>query len=142
MNWSELDWGALDRLRQNFLGGAAATGPYWQTSEDLANYDFTYGERIGWKWDQVLRELRLRGWRPKSRDVLDWGCGSGVAARRVISFFGAESFDSLTVWDHSPLAGDFADESTPLSPLKSPEPRFNRPALFFETPTASFPRLA
>ena len=27
--------------------------------------DFTYGERIGWKWDQVLRELRLRYWSPR-----------------------------------------------------------------------------
>ena len=59
----------------------------------------------------MLRELRLRGWRPTSRRILDWGCGSGIAARRTISFFGAENFDSLTVWDHSPLACDFAAET-------------------------------
>ncbi|MSU48734.1 MAG: hypothetical protein EXS37_06555 [Opitutus sp.] len=113
MNWSELDWSALDRLRQNFLGGSNAAGPYWQTPEDLANYDFTYGERIGWKWDHVLRELRMRGWTPgpAARAVFDWGCGSGIAARRVISFFGAENFDALTVWDHSPLACDFAADA-------------------------------
>src|SRR5207253_297398 len=75
---------------------------------DLATYDFTFGERIGWKWDHVLRELRLRGWRPRSRRLFDWGCGSGIAARRVISFFDAGHFDELTVWDHSPLAADFA----------------------------------
>jgi hypothetical protein len=39
--------------------------------------------------------------------VFDWGCGGGVAARRVISFC-ADHFDELTVWDHSPLAADFA----------------------------------
>lgn len=111
MTWDEIDWMALDRLRDGFLSGAAANGPYWRTPEDLANYDFTYGERIGWKWDQVLRELKLRGWRPHQRTVLDWGCGSGVAGRRVISFFGAESFDALTVWDHSPIACDFATEA-------------------------------
>ena len=111
MNWSDLDWPALDRLRQKFLHGGAAAGPYWESSSDLASYDFTYGERIGWKWDHVLRELQLRGWRPGSRRILDWGCGSGIAARRVISFFGAENFDSLTVWDHSPLACDFAAET-------------------------------
>ncbi len=119
MTWSELDWPALDRLRQKFLSGAAHTGPYWDSPAAVASYDFTYGERIGWKWDQVLRELRLRGWtpvqphgaRPASREVFDWGCGSGIAARRVISFFGAEHFDTLTVWDHSPLACDFAEES-------------------------------
>ena len=111
MTWTELDWPALDRLRQKFLGGAAAAGPYWETPADLASYDLTYGERIGWKCDQVLRELRLRGWTPGSRAVFDWGCGSGVAARRVISFFGAAHFDSLTVWAHSPLACDFAEQS-------------------------------
>ena len=110
MTWADLDWPALDRLRENFLRGTAVTGPYWETNADLASYDFTYGERIGWKWDQVLRELRLRQWSPAptSRTILDWGCGSGVAARHVISWFGAENFDALTVWDHSPLACDYA----------------------------------
>ncbi len=110
MTWSELDWSALDRLRQKFLSGAAAAGPYWETPADLASYDFTYAERIGWKWDHVLRELRLRGWRPAARAVFDWGCGSGIPARRVISGFGPDAFDSLTVWDHSPLACDFAED--------------------------------
>ena len=111
MNWSELDCSALDRLREKFLTGGAAAGPYWETPADLASYDFTYAERIGWKWDHVLRELRLRNWRPRSRTVFDWGCGSGIAARRVISFFGATHFDSLIVWDHSPLAADFAADA-------------------------------
>ncbi len=108
MTWDEIDWSVLERLRGRFLSETATAEPYWTTEDDLANYDFTYGERIGWKWDQVLRELKLRGWGPAGRRVLDWGCGSGVAGRRVVSFFGAERFDSLTVWDHSPLACDYA----------------------------------
>lgn len=115
MTWSELDWNALDRLRQRFLHGSPAEGSYWQSSADLASYDLTYGERIGWKWDHVLRELRLRGWHPRTGDerpaVLDWGCGSGVASRRVIRSFGAGNFASLTLWDHSPLATDFAADA-------------------------------
>lgn len=111
MTWEELDWPALDRLRAGFLEGATASGPYWKTTSDLASYDFTYGERIGWKWDHVLRELQLRGWSPASRTVFDWGCGSGIAARRVINFFGAANFDVLSVWDHSPVACDFAAEA-------------------------------
>lgn len=111
MTWEELDWAALDRLRAGFLEGATAAGAYWKSASDLASYDFTYGERIGWKWDQVLRELKLRGWTPSSRSVFDWGCGSGIAARRVISFFGADRFDILSVWDHSPVACDFAAEA-------------------------------
>lgn len=116
MTWSDLDWNALDRLRERFLRGTADSGAYWETADDLAAYDLTFGERIGWKWDHVLRELRLRGWQPGGRrrlkTVLDWGCGSGVASRRVVEFFGPESFESLTVWDHSPLAADFATEAT------------------------------
>lgn len=108
MTWEEIDWPALDRLREGFLSGGAAGGPYWRSHEDLANYDFTYGQRIGWKWDHVLRELKIRGWRPHGRTILDWGCGSGVASRRVISFFGADAFDTLTLWDHSPVACDYA----------------------------------
>lgn len=115
MTWDELDWSALDRLRDGFLRGGAATGPYWKSIADLASYDFTYGERIGWKWDHVLRELRLRQWRPAARNVVDWGCGSGIAACRVIEFFGAENFDTLTVWDHAPAACDFADAAATLA---------------------------
>ncbi len=111
MTWSDLDWPALDRLRERFLNRAAPAGPYWQSPEELASYDFTYGERIGWKWDHVLRELPLRGWKPAATDVFDWGCGSGVAGRRVISFLGADTVRTLTVWDHSPLACDFAAEA-------------------------------
>ncbi|MEO7413159.1 MAG: small ribosomal subunit Rsm22 family protein [Opitutaceae bacterium] len=108
MTWADLDWAALDRLRARFLDGTANAEPYWSSPNDLASYDFTYGERIGWKWDQVLRELKLRGWRPASRDIFDWGCGSGTASRRALSFFGAGNFDRLSVWDHSPLAADYA----------------------------------
>lgn len=115
MTWEELDWAALDRLRAGFLQAGAQTSPYWQSASDLASYDFTYGERIGWKWDQVLRELRLRGWQPKTRTVFDWGCGSGIAGRRVIAFFGAENFDELTLWDHSPLAVEFSEEEAKRS---------------------------
>jgi hypothetical protein len=108
MTWAELDWAALDRLRNRFLSGTANAESYWTSPGDLASYDFTYGERIGWKWDQVLRELRLRGWRPSQRQIFDWGCGSGTAGRRVLSALGAANFDRLTLWDHSPVATDFA----------------------------------
>ena len=110
MTWEELDWSALERLRTRFLAGPGSA-PYWQSHSDLASYDLTFGERIGWKWDQVLRELQLRGWSPQGRAVFDWGCGSGVAGRRLLRSFGAEAFPSLTVWDHSSLATDFAAAS-------------------------------
>ena len=110
MSWADLDWPALERLRARFLAGPGSE-PYWRSRSDLASYDLTFGERIGWKWDHVLRELRLRGWTPRGRPVLDWGCGSGVAGRRLLRAFGGEAFASLTVWDHSPLAIEFAVDS-------------------------------
>ncbi len=109
MDWDSLDWDALDRLRAGFLAGRPADEPYWRNESDLAAYDLTYAERIGWKWDAVLRELAARGWRPRCRSVLDWGCGSGVAGRRVITALGgAATFDRLRLWDHSPAARAFA----------------------------------
>lgn len=107
MTWDELDWSILDRLREGFLQGRPADGPYWRYGDDLAHYDFTYAERIGWKWDAVLHELRRRGWRPPSGPVLDWGCGSGVAGRRVVAAW-RDTLTALAVWDHSPLARDYA----------------------------------
>ena len=110
MNWESLDWEVLDRLRETFLTGDKTAGPYWHTITDLECYDFTYGERIGWKWDAVLRELKTRGWAPSSNaTVLDWGCGSGIAGRRVVSAFGPETFSRLLVHDHSSLALDYAE---------------------------------
>jgi hypothetical protein len=109
MNWEQLDWPALDRLRAGFLSGSAAAGPYWTSLADLASYDLTYAERIGWKWDALLRELTLRHWSPPANTTLiDWGCGSGVAGRRVVAAYGAKHFSELQVWDHSALARSFA----------------------------------
>jgi hypothetical protein len=111
MDWTQLDWNALNRLRERFLQGTAAHGPYWQSTSDLDNYDLTYGERIGWKWDAVLGELHTRKWAPPSQTLLDWGCGSGTAGRRVLHAFGAEHFTTLRVWDHSQPACDFSVEA-------------------------------
>ena len=110
MTWETLDWEILDRLRETFLTGDKTAGPYWHTITDLECYDFTYGERIGWKWDAVLAELKSRGWAPPAGGaLLDWGCGSGIAGRRVLEAFGAGHFSRLVLHDHSELAMDFAE---------------------------------
>lgn len=110
MDLAKLDWEVLDRLRETFLTDARTRGPYWHTISDLEAYDLTYAERIGWKWDAVLDELRLRSWSaPSGATVLDWGCGSGIAGRRVVKFLGAGSVARLVVHDHSALAVEFAE---------------------------------
>ena len=110
LSWATLDWVRLDRLRAKFLAREGTTGSYWTSREDLANYDFTYAQRIGWKWDAVLRELGLRGWQPPAGPLLDWACGSGIAGRRTLDFFGAARFGTLRLFDRSHLAMDFARE--------------------------------
>jgi len=99
---------ALRRMRARFLAGTAGAQDYWRLPEDIALYDTTFAERIGWKWDAVLAELRGRAWQPQSRHVLDWGCGSGVAGRRVLAQW--PHLESLALHDRSPLALRFAAE--------------------------------
>ena len=111
LSWQTLDWSVLDRLRGIFLAGQPPGAAYWTSLNALANYDFTYAQRIGWKWDAVLRELRQRGWTPPAGPLLDWGCGSGIASRRVVDFFGAERFERLRVFDRSALAMEFTAEA-------------------------------
>jgi len=102
MTWDEIDWGALNRLRAGFLAGAT---DYWRSERDLASYDLTFAQRIGWKWDFVLAELKRLGWEPPAGEVLDWGCGSGIAGR---AFLGEFTPTGVAVWDRSELAVKFA----------------------------------
>ena len=97
----------LAALRARFLDGSNAGGGYWKSEAELALYDVSFGERIGWKWDAVTAELKTRGWQPASRHVVDWGCGSGIAGRRVLAAW--DAFESLTLTDVSPLAMRFAE---------------------------------
>jgi SAM-dependent methyltransferase len=82
----------IARLRELFLaedrGGALAD--YWRAPADVAAYDAVLGARIGWKWDAALAECQDRGWaRSDGERIVDFGCGSGVAARAYAQRFGA-----------------------------------------------------
>jgi hypothetical protein len=103
-----LDWVALNRLRRLFLERRAGRQDYWQNQSDLRSYDQTFAQRIGWKWDHVLAELRQRGWTPPRGSWLDWGCGSGIAGRALLDHFGAAATAELCLWDRSRLAMQYA----------------------------------
>ena len=90
----------LERVRARFLDGSNTGGGYWQDEEELALYDATFAQRIGWKWDAVLRELATRTWQPRSTRVLDFGCGSGVASRRILG-----AFPAITEVMHADVSG-------------------------------------
>lgn len=106
--WKTLDWAVLDRLRDGFLAGERPAKSYWTCAADLAQYDFTFGRRIGWKWDSALGELLERGWRLPVATVIDWGCGSGTAGRRVAAFASAGGVKRLLLHDRSRAAVDYA----------------------------------
>ncbi len=103
-----IDWRALHRLRATFLDGTAGQRDYWQRESDLASYDQTFAQRIGWKWDYVLNELKRRGWSPPPGEVLDFGCGTGIASRKFLQHFGTTGVTRLSLCDRSPLAMQFA----------------------------------
>jgi SAM-dependent methyltransferase len=99
----------IQRLRSLFLDDerlGQALPDYWRDAGDLAAYDAVLGARIGWKWDAALAECRDRGL-PRADDavVLDFGCGSGIAARRFVAAFGARE---VRCHDRSAAARTFA----------------------------------
>jgi SAM-dependent methyltransferase len=127
----EPDWSTLRRLRDGFLHDARAQGDYWKSLHDLGQYDATFAQRIGWKWDFVLDDIARLGWHPPEGAVLDWGCGSGVASRAYLDQFGATGIEGLWLWDRSPLAIRFAvdraREKYPELPVREGRP--DAPAL-------------
>jgi ribosomal protein RSM22 (predicted rRNA methylase) len=109
------DWERLRELRDAFLaagtqGSLESLPDYWQSRRDLELYDCTFGARIGWKWRAVLDELRLRRLEPPAGHVVEWGCGTGVAARAYLRAFGADRVRKLELLDRSPAAEQFARE--------------------------------
>ena len=104
----------IDRLRLlrgifvSFEVREGGAEPYWDSAEELALYDETFAQRIGWKWDAVLEELRRRGRMPGGATVLDWGCGTGIAARRVLA--ASEGIERVFLHDHSRAAVELALE--------------------------------
>jgi SAM-dependent methyltransferase len=109
MALSRDDLARLQRLRDLFLDdhrGEVALGDYWRDDDDLAAYDRVLGARIGWKWRAALEECHARGFaRADGQLVLDYGCGSGIAARAFVARFGA---GEVRCHDRAPRAAAFA----------------------------------
>lgn len=99
----------IERLRRSFFeAGEDDCGPlpdYWLDPATLDAYDGFLALRIGWKWDAVLDELQAKGLLPPACTVLDWGCGTGVAARRLLARIPVER---ILLYDRSALAMEFA----------------------------------
>jgi len=107
LSHDELD--RIQRLRALFLDdarGDRALPDYWRDDADLRAYERVLGARIGWKWDAALSECKDRGMpRTDNAVVLDFGCGTGIAAMRYARAFGARE---ILCQDRSPIARDYA----------------------------------
>jgi hypothetical protein len=84
-HWRPYELKLLAALRARFLDGTAGEADYWKSSDELALYDEIFAARIGWKIDSVIRGLQRLGWAPQSKRIVDWGCGTGIATRRVLA---------------------------------------------------------
>ncbi|MBK7643740.1 MAG: hypothetical protein IPJ19_11955 [Planctomycetes bacterium] len=109
------DWDRLRELRSAFLErGETTTGDalsdYWGSERDLELYDATFARRIGWRWAAVLDELESRAFPRAPAVILDWGCGTGGAARAWLEHFGADGLTDLHLVDRSLPAAQFAAE--------------------------------
>lgn len=107
----------LQHLRTRFLSFEAKLSKsedYWTSAAELANYDFTFAERIGWKWDTVIAELQARGWTPPTGAIFDYGCGTGIAGRRVVEAWRGAA-QKLVLWDRSNAAMQFARSRASVS---------------------------
>lgn len=107
----EFDWETLDELRSSYLNGTAGSEDYWKSDALLRGYDATFARRIAWKWQWVLADLDRRGWSPPEGTVLDYGCGTAVAAREVLEHYAGCGLKQAALYERSPRALRFAVET-------------------------------
>ncbi len=99
----------LQRLRDRFLReGTADEGiaDYWRDARDLRAYEAVFAQRIGWKWDAVLNAVRRELPMFSPTQAVDWGCGTGIASRRLVAHFPACM--RVFLHDRSNASMDFA----------------------------------
>ncbi|MFN3560509.1 MAG: small ribosomal subunit Rsm22 family protein [Chloroherpetonaceae bacterium] len=110
MNFSQHALDALSRLRTQFLNAQEGLADYWSSEELLALYDATFAERIGWKWNFVLKDLETRNWTLPNGTLVDWGCGTGIASQKILQSNIAPSPRMVSLFDRSTLSVDFASK--------------------------------
>jgi ribosomal protein RSM22 (predicted rRNA methylase) len=94
----------LKSTRQNFLKDTpSVTQNYWQTQETLEAYDEVFARRISWKWQAVVTELQELQLQLPTGNVLDFGCGTGVASEVLSDLFPRH----FLVHDRSDMAMNF-----------------------------------
>lgn len=103
----------LRRLREGFLdtlddAGASPAGDYWRDARDVELYDEFFGARIASKWNAVLDEVEARAPLAPAEVVVDFGCGTGVAAASWLERACGASAKRVHLVDRSKIAIKFA----------------------------------
>lgn len=109
----KIDWSVLEHLRRMYISEAPQLKrDYWNSATTLESYDATFAQRIGWKWDAVLQEFKQLSIPAAHSKILllDWGCGTGIAARRFVSILGDSYISSVAFFDRSKVAAEFAKQ--------------------------------
>ncbi len=118
-----IDWSQLQALRQAYLNAQGFLPDYWKNEALLKAYELTLAQRIAWKWQAVLEVLRplLGPGGLRTPCLVDWGAGTGIAARTVLSS-GLVQADELRFYDRSARAMQYAaqklGEVLPQQPIK------------------------
>lgn len=111
IGWPNLNWQILESLRANYLNPTpTGVADYWKDTNHLRHYDFTFAQRIGWKWRAVLTELFARYPALQLASVprvLDFACGTGIAAREWLRMQPQATVE-IGLIDRSTLATQFA----------------------------------
>ena len=107
-----IDWQGLDRLRSMYFSDKEKILDYWQSEKLLSDYHDTLGQRILFKWQNVLSYLDGKNILPlkgqKDFVIKDWGCGTGVASLAFLAYCKPSGKVKLVLSDRSQAAMSFA----------------------------------
>lgn len=110
--WQTIDWRILEELRAHYLNpGSHGVADYWGSAKHLEHYDYTFAQRIGWKWRAVIDELYTRYPQlslVQQPRILDFGCGTGIATREWLRRLDDTSRCEIGLADRSTRAMQFA----------------------------------
>lgn len=108
MDKTPKQWKKIKELRSKFLQSEIQPSPYWDSFETLESYDKTLAQRILWKWQFVFRQLKQLNWNSQAATLIDWGCGTGIAARGFLNTFSLPNLTTVITYDYSPEAVRFS----------------------------------